>query len=86
MIALITRQALTGLTVGPIFVAISWLMQTDRVVNRIIEGFVQSGRATDLDREIHRRRLRRIPIIGMAMGVFLFGYTEVFSPGAALEV
>jgi hypothetical protein len=74
MIALTTGQALTGLILGPMFVAISWIGTTDRYVNRVVD-FVESGRATDLDRDVHARRLREVAIVGMAIGVFAFGYS-----------
>ncbi|MEI8406337.1 MULTISPECIES: hypothetical protein [unclassified Kribbella] len=64
---------MAGLILGPIVVAFSWFGQTDWVVNRIVEGFIRSGQATDLDRDVHVRRLKRVPIVGMAMGVFVFG-------------
>lgn len=68
-------QAVTGLVIGPIFVALAWLLQTERVVNRTFDGFVRSGRNTVLERDTVTRRLLRIPIVGMAMGVFVFGYS-----------
>jgi hypothetical protein len=70
MIALTTGQAVAALIV----VAFAWIGQTDRIVNRIVDGFVQSGRATDLDRDAHARVLRTVAIGGMPIGVFAFGY------------
>ncbi|MEU4607449.1 hypothetical protein AB0F43_31070 [Kribbella sp. NPDC023972] len=75
MIYLTTDQILPGLIIGSVFVAISWLGLTDRYVNRVVDSFIEHGRATDLDRQLHARRLRTVAIAGMAMGLFVFGYS-----------
>jgi len=73
MIALTVGQILVGLIWGPIVTAVSWFLQTDRVVNRLFDGFVRSGRHTVLERDEVTRTLRKVPIFGMAIGVFAFG-------------
>jgi hypothetical protein len=65
---------LTGLILGPIFVAISWIGTTDRYVNRVVDLF-ESGRATDLDRDVHARRLRVLAIVWYGDWRVAFGYS-----------
>jgi hypothetical protein len=73
MSALGTDQALTALILGPFAAALSWIGRTDRFVNRVVDSFIQNGRATDLDRDIFAGRLRAVAVVGMAIGVFVFG-------------
>lgn len=73
MIALNSSQIWAGLVFGMVAIGFSWLARSDRVVNRIVDGFVRMGRATDLDRDIQAARLRGVAWFGMAMGLLVFG-------------
>ena len=75
MLILTVGQIVTGLVLGPIIIPLSWFVQTERVVNHLFDGLVRAGRNAEIERDVVTRRLRRVPILGMAIGVFAFGYS-----------
>jgi len=66
-------QALTALVLGPPVIVFFWFCRSNRLVNRIIDSFVQNGKATDLDRDTIARQLRAVTVFGMGLGVFVVG-------------